>query len=234
MSDLKPFDKLKADITIYCAPAMLTVVSDKESQDNALIVAKEIASYEKRVEEKRKELIAPLLEQQRAINEYAKEITGPLMAAKSHVKTTLIAWDKKLEAIRQEEFKKLQEKKEQQQKEAAQAAQKAREEAEAKAMFSSEEDSVRKNLVVEAEAQREEKAIEIMARVEEKAIAANSVKGIRKIWKFRVTDSLAVDRDFLTVDERALTVFMRRVLDANDIPVAKGVEFYQEATLGVR
>lgn len=57
-NQLAQFDQLKADITIYVAPAKEIVVSDKDTQSKAMASAKEVVSWKKKVEEKRKELIA--------------------------------------------------------------------------------------------------------------------------------------------------------------------------------
>jgi hypothetical protein len=108
-NQLAQFDKLKADITMLVAPAKEIVVSSKETQTSAMTSVKEVVSWKKKVEEKRQELVAPLLEMQRDINAYAKKITEPLIAVESHLKTELIVWDKKLEAERQVELKRIEE-----------------------------------------------------------------------------------------------------------------------------
>ncbi len=72
-------------------------------------------------------MIAPLLEQQRQINEYAKALTEPLVGAETHVKKQLIAWDQKLEAERQAELKRIQEEARKKEEAARKAAAEAQE-----------------------------------------------------------------------------------------------------------
>ncbi len=228
-NQLAQFDQLKADITIYVAPAKSVVVSDKETQMMAMASAKEVVSWKKKVEEKRKELVAPLLERQREINEYAKQLTDPLVGAETHLKRQLIEWDKKLEAERQAELKRIQVEREQKEKEAREAAAKQREEAEAMELFGPTQDSTRAKLVAEAETERQFTHIDKEARKEEKAVMENKVSGIRSIWKFEITDDLAVPREFLAIDESAIGRAVR-----SGVREIKGIRIFEEKTMGVR
>lgn len=228
-NQLAKFDQLKADITLYVAPAKSVLVTDKETQIKAMASAKEVVSWKKKVEETRKELIAPLLERQREINEYAKDITEPLVGAETHLKRQLIEWDKKLEAERQAELKRIQVEREQKEKEARESAAKQREEAEAMALFGPTQDSTRASLVAEAEAERISTNIAKESRKEEKAVMENKVSGIRTVWKFEVTDDLAVPREFLAVDESAIGRAVR-----SGTREIKGVRIFEEKIMGVR
>lgn len=99
---------------------------------------------------------SPLLERQREINDYAKQLTDPLVSAETHLKKQLIAWDQKLESERQAELKRIALEAEKKRKEADEQAKKDKEEAEALAMFGQSNDAVRSSLVAEAEAERRE------------------------------------------------------------------------------
>lgn len=226
---LSPFDQLKADITLYVAPAKQITVSDKETQSKALASTKEVVSWKKRVEEKRKELVAPLLERQREINDYAKALTDPLVEAESHLKKQLITWDQKLEAERQAELKRIQEEARKREEEARKEALKAKEEAEALAMFGDGNEATRQSLVADAEAERKQTQIAKEAKKEEKAALDNKVSGIRTIWKFEVTDASKVPAQFMIVDESAIGKAVRG--GTREIP---GVRIFEEKTLGVR
>lgn len=228
-NQLAQFDQLKADITIYVAPAKSIVVSDKETQSLAMTSAKDVISWKKKVEEKRKELIAPLLERQREINEYAKQLTEPLLGAETHLKRQLIEWDKKLEAERQAELKRIQIEREQKEREAREAAAKAKEEAEAMALFGPTSEATRASLVAEAEAERINTHIAKEARKEEKAVMDNKVSGIRSVWKFEITDESLIPDDFWIVDEAAIGRAVR-----SGIREIKGVRIFEEKTMGVR
>ena len=228
-NQLAQFDQLKADITMYVAPAKSIVVSDKETQVLAMTSAKDVVSWKKKVEEKRKELIAPLLERQREINDYAKQLTEPLLGAETHLKRQLIEWDKKLEAERQAELKRIQIEREQKEREAREAAAKAKEEAEAMALFGPTSESTRAGLVAEAEAERVTTHIAKEARKEEKAVMENKVSGIRVVWKFEVTDPSKVPTEFLIVDESAIGKAVR-----GGVREIAGVRIFEEKTMGVR
>lgn len=228
-NQLAQFDQLKADITMYVAPAKSIVVSDKETQVLAMTSAKDVVSWKKKVEEKRKELIAPLLERQREINEYAKKLTEPLADAESHLKKQLIDWDRKLEAVRQAELVKIQQEAKRREEEAKKAAALAKEEAEAAALFSAPEESTRATLVADAVAERATEQIAKEAKKEEKAVMENKVSGIRTIWKFEVIEIDSVPKDYLVVDESAIGRAVRG--GVRSIP---GVRIYEEKTMGVR
>lgn len=57
----------------------------------------------------------------------------------------------------------------------------------------------------------------------------NKVSGIREVWKFEVTDDLAVPREFLAVDESAIGRAVR-----GGVREIKGVRIFSEKTMGVR
>lgn len=228
-NQLSLFDQLAADIAIYVAPAKSIVVSDKETQMKAMTSTKEVVSWKKKVEETRKQLIAPLREREREINDYAKKLTEPLVGAEAHLKRELIQWDKKLESERQAELKRIQIEREQKEKEAREAAAKQREEAEAMALFGSTADSKRASLVADAEAERVTTHIAKEARKEEKAVMENKVSGIRSIWKFEVTEIDDVPKKYWIIDESAIGRDVR-----SGIRDIKGIRIFEEKTMGVR
>lgn len=228
-NQLAQFDQLKADITMYVAPAKAIVVADKDTQVAAMGSVKEVVAWKKKVEDKRKELIAPLLERQREINEYAKALTEPLVGAETHLKRQLIEWDKKLEAERQAELKRIAIEREQKEKEAREAAAKQREEAEAMALFGPTSEATRASLVAEAEAERINTHIAKEARKEEKAVMDNKVSGIRSVWKFEITELDDIPDIYWVVDEAAIGRAVR-----SGIREIKGVRIFEEKTMGVR
>ena len=89
MNELKQFDQLAADITLFVAPTKSIKVSDAKSIDAAIEVAQSIKGYLAAVDKKRKELVGPLNAQVKAINDYCKQITAPLDEADTYVRTQL-------------------------------------------------------------------------------------------------------------------------------------------------
>lgn len=228
-NQLAQFDQLKADIALYVAPAKAVVVSDKDTQSKAMTSVKDVVGWKKKVEDKRKEMIAPLLERQREINEYAKQLTEPLVEAESHLKKQLIAWDQKLESERQAELKRIALEAEKKRKEAEEKAKKEREEAEALEMFGQKDDAVRSNLVAQAESERRSVEIDREVRKEEKAVLENKVSGIRTIWKYEIHEESKIPKEFWMVNEAAISKAVKSGI--REIP---GVRIYEEKTMGVR
>lgn len=103
MSQLKVFDQLVSDITLLVTPTKSLKVSDPESSQAAIEAAKNIKGYISRVEDKRKELVGPLNEQVKAINNYCKQITAPLTDADNFVRAQLNEFAAAQEKIRRAE-----------------------------------------------------------------------------------------------------------------------------------
>lgn len=228
-NQLQQFDQLQADIQLYVKPVMTLKVSDSETQKSATASVKEIKSWSKKVEERRKELTAPLRARIEQINSLAEKISQPLLDAEKHCKVELISYDKVLEVERQKQLKAIEEERIKKEKEAAEAAKKAQEQAEAAAMFGSGANETRAALVANAEAERiKEEAAKEAKRVT-KQVESNRVSGIREIWKYEILDSSKVPDEFWIVDDIAIGKAVRS--GARQI---SGVRIYSEQTLGVR
>lgn len=106
-SSMEAFDQLSADITIACQPVMDVKIDSTESQNKAAETASGMRALEKKVEAKRKELVAPHNKRVREINDYAKKIAKPIEDATAHLKNELKRWEQHLEKLRLAEQKKL-------------------------------------------------------------------------------------------------------------------------------
>lgn len=228
-NQLQQFDQLQADIQLYVKPVMGLKVADAETQKSATVSVKEIKTWAKKVEERRKELTAPLRARIEQINSIAEKISSPLTDAEKHCKTELIAYDKVLEVERQKQLKAIEEERKKKEQEAAIAAKKAQEQAEAAAMFGSGANETRAALVANAEAERIKDEAAKEARRETKTIEANRVSGIREIWKYEILDSSKVPDQFWIIDDISIGKAVRA--GAREIA---GVRIYSEQTLGVR
>jgi hypothetical protein len=253
-TELKKFDELQVQITKLVAPAKDVAVSSKDTANNASMAFRELTVWEKKVEEKRKELVAPLRAEIERITEYAKQIVEPIKDAKAHVSTQLIAYEKKLEVERQEqlriereEYRKRQEEIAQKLKQAeieAQAAIKAaKEQAETEAMFAA-------NKIDEAEKiqEAEKLASDIAAhqaaeasRIEfenkkqhwddKKEIMQNKVAGTRRTWKFKLIDISLVPTQYTEVilNEKEIKKAI-----SNEVREISGLQIFQDLTITAR
>ncbi len=232
MSNLQKFDQLKADITLKLSPSLEIKVSDEPSMQKALLAGKEAKHFHKMIEDKRKELVKPLNDEVKAINDYAKSITSPVAQVEAHIKSELLGYERVLEQKRREEQARLDAEKKAKE---AELAQKAREEQERKQMeeaFGVEEDDAtqkRNELVSKAEQEREKAELDRDTKAQQKAISQNKVSGTRKVWKFEITSSGEVPREYLMVNET-----MIRSAVNNGIREIPGVRIYEDTQIALR
>lgn len=254
MTDLELFDKLKADITLFVAPTLDLTVQDPGSSTEAIEVAKRVKAFIKQVDDKRKELVGPLNERVKLINDYAKTIMAPLQEAESHVKSELNAYAAKQEEIRQAELRRLdeerreRERKLQEERERAEAELMAKQveeaelAAEANAFFGTGETPVAEvNAQIDEKLTREwaEKQAELdrqamMAQVEHKQkvydASLDQIRNTRKTWKCELVDINAVPKEFLIMQLNTAMVLAAARAGRTDIP---GVRLYQEVSVAI-
>lgn len=228
-NDLQQFDKLKADIQLYVKPVLSLTVTSNDGMNEALDAARELKSFEKKVEQRRKELVGPLNDRVKFINEYAKGIAAPLDEATNHLKAELKKWELRLAELRKQEERKAEEERRRREAEAAEKARLAQEEAEAVAAFGSAEDGERARLLAAAEAEAEQAQIIALDKQAKKEVDSLRVSGAKKVWTFTVTDRLQVPREYLAVDEKKIREAVRAGI--REIP---GVEIFQDTQIAVR
>ena len=85
-NDLVKFDEIKAAVTLFVAPTSQIVVNDSETDVTAASTLRAIKEWRKKIEDKRVEYTKPLLDRQREITAYAKEIDKPLEDAELQIK----------------------------------------------------------------------------------------------------------------------------------------------------
>jgi unconventional prefoldin RPB5 interactor 1 len=108
-TSLVQFDSLKADITVFVAPTREIAVSDLASNTVAHDTLKQVKTWQKKIETKRTELVAPLNEMVKRINEYAKQIASPLQQAEIEIKDKMRTFALAEERRRAEELRKIEE-----------------------------------------------------------------------------------------------------------------------------
>lgn len=229
MNDLREFDHLKAEVSVFVGPTMTLAVKDPAQCGVAISTVKEVKEYTKKIEERRKALVKPYNEIVDRINAYAKEIRAPLEAAETHIKSELLSWERVLEKQRQEEAAKAAAEQKRLADEASAKAAADREAAEAVAMFSQPAVAELQKAVVEAESAREAQELQKAYASKVADISANKVSGVRKTWTFRVTDLEKVPVEYLSVNEKAIRDSIRD--GRREIP---GIEIFQETSIAVR
>jgi hypothetical protein len=254
MLELQKFDELQTNLTVFVAPVKGMKVGNQEESANASKTFRELTSFEKKVEEKRKELVAPLNDQVKRINEYAKQIVAPLADAKTHLSKELLAFERVLEeqrmlaliAEREERRKRDEEvalKLAQAKLEVEEKLKAAKEEAEMAAMFSQDDNAAieaakkaeEEAFLVKAQAEAEAKRVEFEAQKAhwdaKKEIASNKVDGTRRTWTFKILDLEKVPEEFkvTSVDEKKVKKFI-----SGGGRILEGIEIYQELSMTAR
>lgn len=227
--DLEVFDSLKADIALFVAPTKQIAVVDPDTANAAIDTAKQIKTWLATVEKKRKELVGPLNDRVKLINEYVKTITAPLAEAEDHIRTQLNDHARKQEEIRREELRKAEEARREAERIAAEK--RAQEEAELRAKQEQEAELARQGAELfggcdedaDAEKARAEQAererLELEAKHDRERLArlvedkqkqydanAHQIKNTRQVWKCEMEDESKVPREFLivTLNEKAV------------------------------
>lgn len=233
MSNIQQFDQLKADITLKLSPSLEIKVSDQPSMQKALLAGKEAKHFSKMIEDKRKELVKPLNDQVKAINDYAKSIAAPVLDVESHLKKELMSFERVLEKQRREEQAKLEAEKADKEKELAEKARAEKERLEMEAQFGVDEQDEaavkRQELVAKAEQEREKAELERQESEAKKQIQSNKVSGARKVWKFEVQVPSEVPREYLVVNETMIRAAVNSGI--RDIP---GVRIYEDVQIALR
>lgn len=253
MTQLKVFDQLVSEITLFVAPIKSLKILDAESSQKGIDVANNLKSYLNRVENKRKELVGPLNDQVKAINSYCKDITAPLMLADTHVRSQLDEFASKQEKIRRAEQARIEaerietqrvlqaqrEKEERELREKLEAESERR--AKAVSLFGIDDGDIEKStadLVAQQNEEWDRKQAELAAketvRLDEfKAkqwdAKQMNIKNTRVVMKVRVLDINLIPKEFLiiTPNDKALVAAGKA---GAKIP---GVEFYEDISVAI-
>lgn len=240
-TELAQFIELKAELDTLVAPTLTIEVRDFETSASAIEAAKAVKALKKRVEDKRVELVKPLNDQVKKVNEYAKEIALPLDRAETHLKGQLTAFEIKQEAIRRAEYEKAE--KERREREAALAKKQEEgrlaleeaevDEAEVADVFGADDagpSAAEKAAELERKHSEERALIAQQAKDREYDIKSRGVANARKTWQCEVEDIALVPKEFLIV-----TLNEKAVLAAARAGVAKiaGVRLWQEVSIAI-
>lgn len=223
---LQPFDQLQADITMYVVPTKSITIKSESDAVIATDAGKDVKAWGKKVEDLRKAMVAPLNDQVKKINDYAKQIVLPLQEAEAHIKRQLVSWEFELNKKRREEQSRIEA---EQRVRAEEARKKAQEDLKRAQSITNAKDAARAKAVAEAEALRTQNQIAADARKDEKALSEMKVSNTRKVWKFEVGDLYQVPREFLILD----TTAVRKAITDGQTMIP-GLKIWQETTVALR
>lgn len=241
--DLTQFNELKAEITDLVAPGKAITVTDFPSAARAAEAAKQVKALAKKVEERRKALTDPLLQQQRKIKQYADEISAPLDEVETHLKAQLRAFEIEQEKIRAEERRKAEEEARRKEAElrAKQEADRAEHEAnlarqaKAASAFGDDDEEPTQTLEAqhdefEAKQMAEQAALKNETAEREWNIKQQGVKGAVKDWKVDIIDINLVPIQYL---KREVMVSLVKQAARNGVTDFPGLRVYQDISISI-
>lgn len=226
------FDPIEFEVAQITESCLAITVSTQSQQADALYVVRNLKGLEKRIEQRRKELVAPLNEQVKMINAAAKQVMAPLEEAESHIKKQLLVWESKLEAIREEELARIaaeaiaKEKALQAERAAVEAARKLEKtELPEDSLFGTDPELDDKESMIA------QKMLELEAaqRLEQRSVQNMRVSGTSKFWNFEIIDAELVPRNYLVIDSSLIRGAIR-----DGVRKIPGVRIFEDRRISIR
>lgn len=219
------------EVQVYAEKAMLVIQAEAfQTKADAMVVdtdehvmaATNLLGYIKQskdqFEGKRTDIVKPLNDRVREINSAFKDIMAPLDTANTTLKNKVVLYNREQERKRQEALAKQREEEEQLKRD-EEAKQKAIDES---LLFG---EPVFEEVVIGIV---EQPVLPPVPEVKTMFKAQLGSTSMRKVWKFDVTDTAAVPKEYLVVDEKKIRAAVSA--GTRDIP---GVHIYQDDTLRV-
>lgn len=239
--ELTQFNELKSELDTLVKPTLSIKVTDFPSSASAIEAAKSVKALQKRIEAKRKELVGPLNDQVKRINDFVKDIMAPLDTAESHLKRQLTDFEVEQEKLRDAERKAAEAERvkreaalaARQEEERAAMAEKLAETSEVEDLFGADEgvpDAAMEAAALEARQAEERARIAQQAKDREYDIKSRGVANTRKIWKCDVEDLDLVPKEFLIVTLNQAAVIAAARAGVTKIP---GVKIWQETSIAI-
>jgi hypothetical protein len=207
---ISKFDAARTAIAELTQQCNNIVIVDTESLQIATSLAKNGKRIEDLIENKRKEITAPILDEKKQIDDHAKSLIADLNKSVSTVRTQILNYEKKQRQIAEEARLALLEKQ-----------RLLEEELRNSVVNESEEDLSAKSQQLSA---MKEKSAELM-----QAPASKTGTTISKIWTFDIIDENLVPVQYMSIDEKKIKEAIRK--DVREIP---GVKIYQKENLMLR
>lgn len=194
------------------------IVNNDQYKDAAEML-KKIKAFAKLLDDKRKQITAPLDTAKKVVMDLFRGPTDALSQAESLLKNAMVGYQQEQEKIRQEQERR------------AQEAARAEEEKQRKAIEARAAKAEEKGNIAKAEELRE-KAQEVFVPRPVVASSLEKCSGVatKKVWKFRVTNKILIPIQYLVPDEKMIGEVVRATKGTISIP---GVEVYCEDSLAV-
>jgi hypothetical protein len=203
---LQKFNEAKEQINQLATACKTLVISDQSTLEVGKNLAKSAKKIENLIEDKRKEITKPLLDEKKQIDDFAKSITTDLNSAVKDLRAQILKFEQEQERIRQEELRRI--------------------EAERRAK----EEELRKQMIETNKV--DEAALQELQQIKEQQIAAVSEpqqSSISKVWTFEILDFNLIPREYLMPDEAKIKLAVKA--GAREIP---GVLIFQKDQLTLR
>lgn len=229
----------QVNINPYIEAAQSMEVSTEADVTEATECIADLTRLAKELEAQRKKLKKPVTDWGKTIDESFKALIQPLADARAVLEPKILAYHAKVQAEIDAENERLEaERQRQQEIEDARQKKIAEEAAEqlAEAEASGNEQAAKvaeHNLAVASEVKTVAPAVEPLSQ--ENTIRADNgaSASVRKTWKHTVTDPAQVPREYLMVDEKAITKAIRAHSDPSQLAIP-GVTIEQVSSLAVR
>ncbi|MBX3044870.1 MAG: hypothetical protein KF896_14250 [Ignavibacteriae bacterium] len=203
LTAMAKFNDAKEQIAKLTSNCQRIVINSNESLETAKNLAKTAKKVETLIEDKRKEITAPILAEKKKIDDFAKSITNDLNKAMNGLRSQILSYEKKLQEEREAEARRIEEERK-----------RIEEELKAKALEGKIDESDTAQVLVELKEQ------------EHQAQISTKSSSIRLTWTYDVIDESVIPREYLTIDERkikdAITAGKREIT---------GLKIYQKEQL---
>ena len=206
-------------INLYDRASML-MITNQEKYENAAELLKTVKGMAKELEEARKKITNPLDVAKKAVMDLFRKPAENLEKAESTLKRIMISYTQEQEQIRREQEEKLR-------------RQAEAEEARKRKAFEERAKKAEESGKAEKAEELRQKAAEVQVVAPVLASTVQKVAGVsmKKNWKARVINPMAVPREYLVIDEQKLNQVARAT---QGTLVISGVQFYSEDILASR
>jgi len=205
-ANLLPFEQAKAQIAQLTVQCKNYIIHSKETLDGAIELAKGAKKIEQLIDNKRREIKQPYLDQGKAIDSIAKNLTDELTGAIQDLRNQIKNYQAEQERLRLVELKWLEEERCRKEEELRKAAE------------NNEQISYADSQEI-LELQKKEKEI----------VSAPPPNNIRKIWTFSIIDPNIIPTLYLSPDEKKIKAAIAAGI--REIP---GIKIYQRDDLYLR
>lgn len=228
-TQLSVFTDAKEKIAQLSVSCKNYVISDEKSLNAAEQLAKDARKIESMIEERRKEITKPILDEKKMIDDFAKELTSELNQSINDLRGQILKFKQELERIRQAELKKIEEARLQREFE----LRKIEEEriAKEKELLAQMEKNqhLSTEAIEELETLRNEAAQIKNAIAEPVAPVTQTQTGVKKVWTYEIENGGLIPREYLVLNSAAIKLAI-----ADGVREIPGIKIFQKEQLNLR